>query len=141
MDPRRIVGSGVAAPPLALSQRVEGSLGRWLVGEGLDQAGSNGAGPAPAAHEVAPAEQRRLEGKRIEPPHAPLRVDPAQVDAVGTGSRHRAMLPAWERIVAGEGLETVLSLRAVLPRVPVVVGLSANHLAALELPGGVQRLY
>jgi hypothetical protein len=44
-------------------------------------------------------------------------------------------------LVAGEGLETVLSLRAVLPRVPVMAGLSANHLAALALPGGVQRLY
>src|SRR3954447_25391833 len=43
-------------------------------------------------------------------------------------------------LVAGEGLETVLSLRAVLPRMPVA-GLSANHLAALELPRGVQRLY
>src|SRR3954467_608941 len=97
MDPRRIVGSGVAAPPLALSQRVEGSLGRWLVGEGLDQAGSNGAGPTPAAHEVDPAEQRRLKGKRIEPPHAPVWVDAPQVNAVWTGSRHRAMLPARER--------------------------------------------
>jgi hypothetical protein len=44
-------------------------------------------------------------------------------------------------LAAGEGLETVLSVRAVLPRVPVVAGLSANHLAALELPAGVQRLY
>ena len=44
-------------------------------------------------------------------------------------------------LVAGEGLETVLSVRAVLPRVPVLAGLSANHLAALELPCGVQRLY
>ena len=43
--------------------------------------------------------------------------------------------------VAGEGLETVLSVRSVLPRVPVVAGLSANHLAALELPSSVQRLY
>ena len=44
-------------------------------------------------------------------------------------------------LVAGEGLETVLSVRAVLPRVPVLAGLSADHLAALELPSGVQRLY
>src|SRR4051812_41896784 len=43
--------SGVAAPPLPLGQRVEGSLGRQLVREGLDQARSNGAGPAPAAHQ------------------------------------------------------------------------------------------
>src|SRR3954468_18266958 len=90
MDPRRIVGSGVAAPPLPLGQRVEGSLGRWLVGGGLDQAGSNGAGPTPAAHEVDPAEQRRLEGERIEPPHAPLRVDPAQVDAVDEAALRNA---------------------------------------------------
>src|SRR3954452_16092509 len=109
MDPRRIVGSGVAAPPLALSQRVEGILGRWLVGEGLDQAGSNGAGPTPAAPEVDSAEQRRLEGKRLEPPHAPRRVEPARVDAVGTGSRHRAMLPAWER--KGNPAGTRLRLR------------------------------
>ena len=96
MDPRRIVGSGVAAPPLALSQRVEGSLGRWLVGEGLDQARSNGAGPAPAAHEIDPAEQRRLESEQVEPPHAPVWVDPAQVDEVGTGLRHRVRLPTQE---------------------------------------------
>ena len=44
-------------------------------------------------------------------------------------------------LVAGEGLETVLSVRAVLPRVPMLAGLSADHLAALELPSGVQRLY
>ncbi|MFL5200097.1 MAG: toprim domain-containing protein [Microvirga sp.] len=41
----------------------------------------------------------------------------------------------------GEGLETMLSLRSVLPRVPMLAGLSANHLAALELPSGVRRLY
>src|SRR3954453_20346062 len=109
MDPRRIVGSGVAAPPLALSQRVEGSLGRWLVREGLDQAGSNGAGPTPAAHQIDPAEQRRLEGKRVEPTHAPLRGDPAKVDAVGTRWRHRAMLQKRER--KGNPAGTWLRLR------------------------------
>lgn len=44
-------------------------------------------------------------------------------------------------LVAGEGLETVLSLRRVMPRVPMVAGLSANHLAALVLPPGLRRLY
>jgi hypothetical protein len=41
----------------------------------------------------------------------------------------------------GEGIETMLSLRTALPRMPVLAGLSANHLAALELPDGVRRLY
>jgi hypothetical protein len=42
---------------------------------------------------------------------------------------------------AGEGLETMLSLRMALPDLPVVAALSANHLAALILPQGLQRLY
>jgi hypothetical protein len=105
MDPHRVQrhgsvaarGSGVAAPPLPLGQRIESGLGRRLVREGLDQARPNGAGPTPAPHQIDPAEQRRLKGERVEPPHAPVRVDPAQVDEVGTGLRHRAMLPARKR--------------------------------------------
>ena len=44
-------------------------------------------------------------------------------------------------LVAGEGVETVLSLRCVLPTVPMAAALSAGHLAALLLPGGLRRLY
>ncbi|WP_375459866.1 toprim domain-containing protein [uncultured Enterovirga sp.] len=44
-------------------------------------------------------------------------------------------------LAVGEGIETMLSLRSALPRMPVLAGLSANHLAALELPDGVRRLY
>ena len=43
--------------------------------------------------------------------------------------------------VAGEGLETVLSVRSALPRMPMVAGLSANHLGALLLPRRLRRLY
>jgi hypothetical protein len=42
---------------------------------------------------------------------------------------------------AGEGIETVLSLRCALPRLPMVAALSANHLAVLALPPGLRRLY
>ena len=42
---------------------------------------------------------------------------------------------------AGEGIETMLSLRQVMPRLPMIAGLSANHLAALELPPTLRRLY
>lgn len=44
-------------------------------------------------------------------------------------------------LTAGEGLETMLSIRTVLPSMPVLAGLSANHLASIELPSGLKRLY
>lgn len=42
---------------------------------------------------------------------------------------------------AGEGVETVLSLRTVLPTMPMIAALSANHLAMLILPMSLRRLY
>ena len=44
-------------------------------------------------------------------------------------------------LAAGEGLETMLALHLALPRLPVVAALSANHLAALQLPADLRRLY
>jgi hypothetical protein len=44
-------------------------------------------------------------------------------------------------MAAGEGLETMLSLRTILPALPMVAGLSANHLAALLFPPTLRRLY
>jgi len=46
-----------------------------------------------------------------------------------------------EVLAAGEGLETMLSLRTVLPNLPMVAALSSAHLAALLLPAGLKRLY
>ncbi len=46
-----------------------------------------------------------------------------------------------DTMVAGEGIETMLSLRCVLPTMPMVAALSANHLAALLLPPRLRRLY
>ncbi|WP_137935515.1 DUF7146 domain-containing protein [Mesorhizobium comanense] len=43
--------------------------------------------------------------------------------------------------VAGEGLETMASLRTVMPALPVTAATSANHLAGLILPPGCRRLY
>ncbi len=48
--------------------------------------------------------------------------------------------PATDRLLAGEGIETVLSLRSVLPELPMVAALTTNHLAALLLPPGLARL-
>src|SRR5579871_4318684 len=44
-------------------------------------------------------------------------------------------------IAAGEGLETMLSLRGVLPTLPMLAALSANHLAAIVFPATLRRLY
>ncbi|HZQ01689.1 MAG TPA: toprim domain-containing protein [Reyranella sp.] len=46
-----------------------------------------------------------------------------------------------EMMAAGEGLETMLALRQVLPALPMVAALSATHLAMLILPPGLRRLY
>jgi hypothetical protein len=48
---------------------------------------------------------------------------------------------AIDVMIAGEGLETILSLRQVMPLLPAAAALSANHLAAFELPAGLRRLY
>jgi Toprim domain len=44
-------------------------------------------------------------------------------------------------LAAGEGIETMLSLRCVLPTLPMAAALSANHLAALLFPPTLRRLY
>jgi hypothetical protein len=48
---------------------------------------------------------------------------------------------AADVLAAGEGLETILSLRVVLPALPIVAALSATHLAAFVPPAGLRRLY
>jgi hypothetical protein len=48
---------------------------------------------------------------------------------------------AGDVMAAGEGIETMLSLRSALPNLPMVAGLSANHLAALLFPPTLRRLY
>jgi hypothetical protein len=54
--------------------------------------------------------------------------------AVRFGMVHDAM-------AAGEGIETMLSLRTALPALPVAAALSAAHLPTLLLPHGLRRLY
>ncbi|TAM94612.1 MAG: DNA primase [Rhizobiaceae bacterium] len=44
-------------------------------------------------------------------------------------------------MAAGEGLETMASLRTVMPALPVAAATSANHLAGLTFPPGCRRLY
>ncbi|WP_022698293.1 DUF7146 domain-containing protein [Euryhalocaulis caribicus] len=48
---------------------------------------------------------------------------------------------AGEVMAAGEGIETMLSLRCVLPQMPMAAALSAAHLAAILFPDTLRRLY
>lgn len=48
---------------------------------------------------------------------------------------------AGEVLAAGEGIETVLSPRQVLPHMPMLAALSAAHLAAILFPATLRRLY
>ena len=66
----------------------------------------------------------------------------AMGDLLGSGVRFgmHAETPL-SILAAGEGLETIMSLRMVVPGMPMIAGLSANHLAALLLPLSLGRLY
>lgn len=44
-------------------------------------------------------------------------------------------------LAAGEGLETMLSLRTVMPSLPMVAATSAGHLGSIALPPGCSRIY
>lgn len=44
-------------------------------------------------------------------------------------------------LIAGEGIETILSLREVLPIMPMAAATSSAHLAAILFPPTLQRLY
>ncbi|MEC7792609.1 MAG: toprim domain-containing protein [Pseudomonadota bacterium] len=48
---------------------------------------------------------------------------------------------AEDIMAAGEGIETILSLRQALPIMPTVSALSAGHLAAILFPPHLRRLY
>ena len=48
---------------------------------------------------------------------------------------------AHDVLAAGEGIETMLSLRCVMSPMPMVAALSAAHLAAILFPAALRRLY
>lgn len=62
----------------------------------------------------------------------------AMGDLLGHGVRFGRAGPV---MAVGEGIETILSLRELLPYLPMVAGLSAAHLAAIEFPEPLRRLY
>lgn len=46
-----------------------------------------------------------------------------------------------DSVVAGEGIETVLSLREAVPTIPMIAATSSAHLAAIQFPPSLRRLY
>ncbi len=73
------------------------------------------------------------------PAKAPL-TDPRRALGHLLGGGVRLGTPA-DTIAAGEGVETMLALKSVLPKLAMIAGLSANHLAAHELAPALRRLY
>jgi hypothetical protein len=77
---------------------------------------------------------------------AAVRLGKAPIDtqrkAMGGLLGHAVRFGAADDVLAaGEGIETMLSLRCALPAMPMAAALSANHLAALLLPPALRRLY
>lgn len=78
-------------------------------------------------------------------------LDPTGVKKAAVASPRRAMGnilgnairfgTADDVLIAGEGIETVLSLREVLPTMPMAAATSSAHLAAILFPQTLQRLY
>ena len=65
-----------------------------------------------------------------------------QRKAMGTLLGHAVRFgPSSDVMAAGEGIETMLSLRMVLPGLPMLAALSAAHLAAILFPKTLRRLY
>jgi hypothetical protein len=84
-------------------------------------------------------------------PHLDLWLDPkrdgkapidtprrAMGDLLGHGVRFGL---AYDVMAAGEGIETTLSVRSVLPDLPMLAALSASHLAAILFHSTLRRLY
>jgi len=76
---------------------------------------------------------------RQRPEKAPL-ADPRRAlgRLLGNGVRFGG---AADVLAAGEGIETMLALKSVLPGLPMIAALSANHLAGLDLGAMLARLY
>jgi hypothetical protein len=78
-------------------------------------------------------------------------LDPSGRDKAPVDTPRRAMghllghavrfSPASDVMAAGEGIETMLSLRCVMPSMTMVAALSAAHLGAILFPAALRRLY
>lgn len=78
-------------------------------------------------------------------------LDPTMIDKAPVASPRRAMGHllghgvrfgvADSVIAAGEGIETLLSVRQIMPAMPMIAALSSPHLGAILFPAALRRLY
>jgi len=115
----------------------------WYRPDADDQPGTPGAFPALIAA-VRDADQTLTgvhrtwldpQGSGKAPVATPRR---AMGNLLGNGVRFGQAGPV---MVAGEGIETILSLRQIMPTMPMIAGLSAGHLSALQLTSLLRRIY
>jgi hypothetical protein len=163
-EPPAPTGSPQAARRLlAMSQPLSGTIAEtYLRGRGITAWRGNGAlrfhprcyyrPHADAPTETWPALVAAVTdlGSTITGAHRTW-LDPSGQDKAPVDTPRRAMGfllghavrfgAANDVMAAGEGIETVLSLRSVLPIMPMVAALSANHLAAILFPTKLRRLY
>jgi len=143
----------------------DGVLGPAESRKGPAMPGADDARPHPGARRALPR-RRDVRHRDLAPvtPHLPRRItgvhrtwlDPGGFDPIRLGKApietpRRAMGDllgnavrfgvADDTLAAGEGIETMLSLRCALPTLPMAAALSANHLAALLLALTLRRLY
>lgn len=96
---------------------------------------TNAAGEITGVHRTWLAD----DGRHKAPVETPRR---AMGDVLGNGVRFgwSVVDMPWV-IAAGEGIETMLSLRMVMPGMAMVATLSAGHLGGFEMPDCVRRIY
>ena len=125
---------GSTGPPCAITRRSTIARRTTL----RSKAGRRCLLPSPISTAISPASSApgSIHGG---PTKAPL-ADPRRAlghllgNGVRFGKAEPAPAEAGDILAAGEGVETMLALKSVLPSLPVIAGLSANHLAALDLP-------
>ena len=126
---RRWSITGVPVMPSGcVAARLRGAHGWW--GKALLPVILPSRSVTPAASNLAgPRRKRQGAGRNAEAGDGP------------SPWRCRPLRRRGEVMAVGEGIETMLSLRCVMPTMPMVAALSAAHLAAIQLPATLRRLY
>src|SRR5208282_1354536 len=90
---------------------------------------------------VSGAHRTWLDPKLGGPDHGKAPIDRPK-RALGDIWTHAVRFGVVDNVVAaGEGIETLLSLRSALPALPMIAALSASNLAAVAFPASLRRLY
>lgn len=136
-----LAGRGIALSPAARVLRYHPRC--WYRASRQDPVGVPAAMPAM----IAPVTD--IAGRIMGAHRTWLAIDGSAKAAVASPRRAMGQLlgngvrfgSAARIMAAGEGIESILSLVTTLPALPAIAALSAAHLAALDFPTGLERLY